>query len=183
MTRYWAWLIVLPIAVGLVLVAYLWSRATEPEPVSHGTDTHEMQVATHDFTEFVKTEKAKLDVFYADQARRVRAASAARRARSAPTPRSGTVTVYAGGVWDALQRCECPPGWHCNTGNSYYGGLQANMQFWHTYDGTQFAARPDLATREQQITVATRARDGYKGYRARGYHPWPTCGRRLGLIA
>jgi hypothetical protein len=81
------------------------------------------------------------------------------------------------GVWDQIQKCECPPGWHCNTGNGYFGGLQMDMTFWRSYGGPQFAPRPDLASREQQIVVAERARDS-----GRGYRPWPTCAKRLGLI-
>lgn len=88
------------------------------------------------------------------------------KARTAPT-----------GVWDQLQGCECPPGWHCNTGNGYFGGLQMDMAFWRTYGGLEFAPRPDLASREQQIVVAERGRAD------RGYQPWPSCARRLGLIA
>lgn len=80
------------------------------------------------------------------------------------------------GVWDRLRRCECPAGWHCNTGNGYFGGLQMDPPFWRTYGGLRLAARPDLATREQQIEVAERGRA------ARGFTPWPTCARRLGLL-
>lgn len=94
----------------------------------------------------------------------VRGPKVSMKARSAPN------------VWDALQSCECPPGWHCNTGNGYWGGLQMDMPFWETWGGLEFAPRPDLASREQQIVVAERARS------QRGYHPWPTCARRLGLI-
>jgi len=80
-----------------------------------------------------------------------------------------------------IARCESGGNWHTNTGNGYYGGLQEDMGMWTTYDGLVYAARPDLATREQQITVATRARDGYRNragrtYSARGYTPWPVCG-------
>lgn len=87
------------------------------------------------------------------------------KARTAPT------------VWDALRRCECPSGWHCNTGNGYFGGLQMDMPFWRTYGGLEFAERPDLASRDQQIVVAERGRAD------RGFYPWPTCAARLGLIA
>jgi hypothetical protein len=82
------------------------------------------------------------------------------------------------GIWDRIAACESGNNWHDNTGNGYYGGLQMDMEFWHDYDGHEFAARPDLATREQQIIVAERARDGYKNIPARGYGPWPVCGKR-----
>lgn len=82
---------------------------------------------------------------------------------------------YSGdvGVWDRIAECESGGNWATNTGNGYYGGLQMNMQFWHSYGGDEFASRPDLASREQQIVVAERARDS-----GRGYRPWPVCGAR-----
>lgn len=79
-------------------------------------------------------------------------------------------TFAAIGVWDSIAKCESGGNWSTNTGNGYYGGLQMDRTFWATYG--QGAARPDLASREQQIEAATRARDS-----GRGYHPWPVCGR------
>jgi resuscitation-promoting factor RpfB len=75
--------------------------------------------------------------------------------------------------WDALARCEAGGNWAINTGNGYYGGLQYNISTWNAYGGGEFASRPDLATREQQIAV------GERTYAARGASPWPSCGSRL----
>jgi hypothetical protein len=75
--------------------------------------------------------------------------------------------------WDAVAQCESSGNWHDNTGNSYYGGLQENMEFWRNYGGPRFAPRPDLATREQQIVVAER------GLAVQGRGAWPVCGRFL----
>jgi PKD repeat protein len=80
----------------------------------------------------------------------------------------------SGGLdWDALARCEAGGNWSINTGNGYYGGLQYNISTWNAYGGQDFASRPDLATREQQIAV------GERTYAARGASPWPSCGRLL----
>lgn len=98
--------------------------------------------------------------------------------RKVSLPHPQVSHVIGTGVWDRIAQCESGGNWHDNTGNGYFGGLQMDMEFWHTYDGTKFASRPDLATREEQIIVATRARDGYKHYPARGYGPWPVCGKR-----
>ena len=38
----------------------------------------------------------------------------------------------------------------------YYGGLQFLTSTWLAYGGGDFASRADLASREQQITVANR---------------------------
>ena len=164
--------------IALVVAFLAWfalnagTDAAEVDFGSFGNDHYEQQVASHNWHTFVEHKSAELATFYKSLAPKPRP----RQARSAPAVRSTAVTVHAGGVWDALQQCECPPGWHCNTGNGYFGGLQMDMQFWRSYGGPEFAARPDLASREQQITVAERARA------TRGYRPWPTCARRLGLV-
>jgi hypothetical protein len=100
--------------------------------------------------------------------RAVRQATPARAQRPRP-PRSAP-TSYAGGTaWDRIAACESGGNWAINTGNSYFGGLQMNMAFWHAHGGDAYASRPDLASREQQIVVAERA-----GSTA----PWPVCGAR-----
>ena len=75
--------------------------------------------------------------------------------------------------WDAVAACESSGDWTANTGNGYYGGVQMDMTFWRNYDGPTFAPRPDLATREQQITVAER------GLAVQGAGAWPVCGVHL----
>ena len=78
-------------------------------------------------------------------------------------------------TWDRLAHCESSGNWAINTGNGYYGGLQFDVSTWNGYGGAAFAARPDLATREQQITVAEAL------YAKRGFQPWPACRIKLGL--
>ena len=75
--------------------------------------------------------------------------------------------------WDALAQCESGGNWHINTGNGFYGGLQFDYSTWLSNGGGQYAERADLATREQQIAVASRL------YAARGSSPWPVCGAYL----
>lgn len=87
------------------------------------------------------------------------------------------LSVARHGSWDRIAHCESTDNWHDNTGNGYYGGLQFDLQTWYAYGGGSFAARPDLASREAQILVATRVRDGWHHYPARGYTAWPVCGR------
>ncbi|MBW0116398.1 transglycosylase family protein, partial [Pseudonocardia abyssalis] len=62
------------------------------------------------------------------------------------------------------------------TGNGYHGGLQFDDATWGDYGGPEFAPSADLATRDQQIAVATRVRDDRGGYGS-----WPACARKLGL--
>jgi uncharacterized protein YabE (DUF348 family) len=59
-------------------------------------------------------------------------------------------------MWDKVAKCESGGNWSINTGNGYYGGLQFKTSTWIGAGGGQFAPRADLASREQQITVANR---------------------------
>lgn len=128
--------------------------------------------AEREWYEAVARHQAEL----AAQQRAAEAAEAAEAERAAAPPMVAT-TASTGSVWDRLAQCESGGNWSIATGNGYYGGLQMDMQFWSSYGGPAFASRPDLASRAQQITVAERARDS-----GRGYYPWPTCARQLGLI-
>ncbi|MFK0194925.1 transglycosylase family protein, partial [Kitasatospora sp. NPDC090308] len=57
-------------------------------------------------------------------------------------------------TWDKVAQCESGGNWSINTDNALYGGLQITMQNWRYYGGTAYAARPDLATKQQQILIA-----------------------------
>jgi hypothetical protein len=76
--------------------------------------------------------------------------------------------------WDAIAKCESGGDWSINTGNGYYGGIQFDKQTWNAYGGSQYAALPSQATREQQISVAEKVRDGRGG----SYSAWPVCGQK-----
>lgn len=83
--------------------------------------------------------------------------------------------VSNGVTWDALSQCEAGGNWAINTGNGFYGGVQFDLNTWERSGGLRYAPRADLATREEQITIAevTRARQGWGA--------WPTCSGRLGV--
>ncbi|MBV9823220.1 MAG: transglycosylase family protein [Actinobacteria bacterium] len=91
----------------------------------------------------------------------------------APAPAPAPVPSGNGLNWDAVAACESGGNWHINTGNGFYGGLQFDYGTWLSNGGGAYAPRADLASREQQIAVATRL------YNARGASPWPVCGQRL----
>jgi hypothetical protein len=93
--------------------------------------------------------------------------------RAAPVDPASFVVDDA--TWDRLAMCESSGNWAADTGNGYYGGLQFSLATWQGYDGTEFAAYPHEATREEQITVAERL------YARRGFQPWPACRAKLGL--
>ncbi|MFD5511752.1 transglycosylase family protein [Streptomyces sp. NPDC127051] len=77
--------------------------------------------------------------------------------------------------WDCVADCESSGRWAVNTGNGFYGGLQFWQPTWEEYGGTVFAARADLASREQQIRVA----EDVVGFQ--GWDAWPVCSKRYGL--
>ncbi|WP_249027826.1 transglycosylase family protein, partial [Blastococcus saxobsidens] len=89
------------------------------------------------------------------------------------TPPPAVPPPATGNDWDAVARCESGGNWSINTGNGYYGGLQFSASTWTGFGGAEFAPRADLATREEQITVAERV------LAVQGRGAWPTCGRNL----
>lgn len=77
--------------------------------------------------------------------------------------------------WDKLAECEAGGNWAINTGNGYYGGLQFNADTWKAYGGDKYAATPDKASREQQISVAEKVLD------KQGWGAWPSCSKSKNL--
>ncbi len=101
---------------------------------------------------------------------------------SSKTPEAGHGnTVAAPGladssVWDALAQCESGGNWAINTGNGLYGGLQLDRGAWLSNGGAAYAPLPSDATRQQQILIAEKVRAD------RGFSPWSSCARKLGLL-
>ncbi|MEI2778762.1 MAG: ubiquitin-like domain-containing protein [Tetrasphaera sp.] len=85
---------------------------------------------------------------------------------SAGNPSGAGLNLANAAMWDRIAMCESGGNWHINTGNGYYGGLQFLTSTWLAYGGADFASRADLASREQQITVANRL------YAVAGLSPW-----------
>lgn len=78
-------------------------------------------------------------------------------------------------TWDRVALCESGGIWSADLSNGYYGGLQLSQDTWDQFGGGQYAARPDLASRSQQIAVAE------KIYAAEGVKPWLSCATISGL--
>jgi hypothetical protein len=91
----------------------------------------------------------------------VRAAGPRRASPARPLPPSG------GSPWDRIAACESSGNWSANTGNGYYGGLQFTVSTWLAAGGGRYAPRADLATRDEQIAVASTL----------ALSSWPVCGR------
>ncbi|MEU2132051.1 peptidoglycan DD-metalloendopeptidase family protein [Streptomyces sp. NPDC018352] len=78
-------------------------------------------------------------------------------------------------VWEKVAACESTGDWHINSGNGYFGGLQFTRSTWAAYGGTVYAPRADLATRDEQISIAEKVLD------AQGPGAWPGCSTKAGL--
>jgi LysM repeat protein len=82
---------------------------------------------------------------------------------------SAAAPAAAGGsAWDRIAACESGGNWAINTGNGYYGGLQFTQATWAGAGGLAYAPRADLATRDQQIAIASKL----------SLSNWPVCGSR-----
>ncbi|MFJ6383130.1 transglycosylase family protein [Kitasatospora sp. NPDC092039] len=92
-----------------------------------------------------------------------------------PCLTSGTASAATVATWDKVAQCESGGNWSINTGNGFYGGLQFTSSTWSAFGGTAFAARADLATKDQQIAVAE------KVLASQGPGAWPVCSVKAGL--
>ncbi|THA26560.1 LysM peptidoglycan-binding domain-containing protein [Streptomyces sp. RKND-216] len=92
-----------------------------------------------------------------------------------PLVTAGGAQAASVDTWDKVAQCESTGNWSINTGNGFYGGLQFTQSSWEAAGGTEFAARADLATKDQQIAAAE------KLLALQGPGAWPVCGPQAGL--
>ncbi|MFF8771250.1 transglycosylase family protein [Kitasatospora sp. NPDC015120] len=92
-----------------------------------------------------------------------------------PCLTAGTASAASVATWDKVAQCESGGNWSINTGNGFYGGLQFTNSTWAAFGGTAFAARADLATKDQQIATAE------KVLAVQGPGAWPVCSVQAGL--
>ena len=94
-----------------------------------------------------------------------------------PCLTAGVANAASVATWDKVAQCESSGDWSINTGNGFYGGLQFTNSTWAEFGGTAFAARADLATKDQQIATAE------KVLAVQGPGAWPVCSIQAGLTA
>jgi LysM repeat protein len=78
-------------------------------------------------------------------------------------------------TWDSVAECESGGLWSADLGNGFYGGLQLSQIVWDQYGGDDYAPRPDLASRSQQIAIAEKVLD------SQGPGVWSSCAPVAGL--
>jgi len=126
-----------------------------------GVKTSTFRVVTVDGVEESRTLVSQTETPATNQVTTVgtKVASTVTAAAIAPVVTTGSTAgldLSNAAMWDKVAQCESGGNWHINTGNGYYGGLQFASATWLGHGGGQFAPRADLASREQQITVANR---------------------------
>ena len=94
--------------------------------------------------------------------------------RASRSRRLGADLLY--GDVRALAGCESDNDPTTNTGNGYFGLTQFDMPTWQSNGYTRYAPRPDLATYNEQVAATIDL------HSKRGWQPWPTCARKLGLF-
>lgn len=92
-----------------------------------------------------------------------------------PLLSTGPAQAVGDAAWDRAAECESGGLWSANTGNGYYGGFQLTLEMWRGHGGLEFAGRPDLASRMQQIAVLERI------LAAQGQQALPGCALISGL--
>jgi hypothetical protein len=93
-----------------------------------------------------------------------------------PLISAGSAQAAGASTWDKVAQCESGGVWSANTGNGFFGGLAITQATWDQYGGDAYASRPDLATRDQQITVAEKVLGDL------GANAWPGCEITTGLL-
>jgi hypothetical protein len=108
----------------------------------------------------------------------------AKPSKTAPALAAGGLTASFGAALAApasaateddfarLRACESSGSYGADTGNGYYGAYQFDTRTWH---GLGYAGLPSSAAPSTQDAAAHRLQA------QRGWQPWPSCARRLGL--
>ena len=87
---------------------------------------------------------------------------------------AGAPSAHAASADDfaRLRQCESGGNYAINTGNGFYGAYQFDLRTWH---GLGYAGLPSSAAPATQDEAARQLQA------SRGWQPWPSCSRQLGL--
>lgn len=112
---------------------------------------------------------------------------------TASTYQAASSSTITNDVWDVIAKCETPPDGNWSARGTYEGGLQFLPSTWTSYVAAGkpyglvgYPAHAYDATREQQIVVAERVRDGIKDssdpyLNPQGWNAWPKCRHDAGV--
>ena len=86
---------------------------------------------------------------------------------------SKSTNTFNGSFAEALGRLRsCEGSYSSNTGNGYYGAYQFDIQTWGGYGGFPNAAAAPPAIQDEKAWLT---------YQRRGWQPWPSCTKKMGL--
>ncbi len=160
--------------VLLLAAAVIFARCSQPANTEIEITllkAEPVKAIGYDFTDNAGRALADLDVFLHS----VTTTTTASAPRPVPNFDQGD-----GSQWDRLAQCEAGGNWAANTGNGFGGGLQFMHQrsysTWRSFGGSEYAAHPWEASREEQIAVAE------KVLASSGWKAWPGCSRKFGWI-
>lgn len=81
--------------------------------------------------------------------------------------------TFSGTFAEALARLRsCEGSYTSNTGNGYYGAYQFDRQTWGGYSGFAVASDAPPAVQDEKAWLT---------YQRRGWQPWPSCTKKMGL--
>jgi uncharacterized protein YabE (DUF348 family) len=81
--------------------------------------------------------------------------------------------TFSGSFAEALARLRsCEGGYTTNTGNGFYGAYQFDRQTWGGYGGYAVASDAPPSVQDEKAWLT---------YQRRGWQPWPSCSRSMGL--
>lgn len=81
--------------------------------------------------------------------------------------------TFDGSFGEALARLRsCEGSYTSNTGNGYYGAYQFDQSTWGGYGGYAVASDAPPSVQDQKV---------WETYQRRGWSPWPSCSRSMGL--
>jgi hypothetical protein len=146
------------------------------------TSTHKIQLVTNTHQPLViasinpSFDEAVVNPLRATQAVEEASRKAALKAQKVVrkvTQKAAPLVIGGSDAFAQLRFCEAGGDYTKNTGNGYFGAYQYSISTWANFGGF---SRPDLAPPEVQDAKAreTQAR--------RGWSPWPSCARKLGLM-
>lgn len=93
---------------------------------------------------------------------------------SPPTTAPASPVAATGDVWWDLAGCETGYKYdNPNTGNGYFGFFQFDLPTWQGVGGPGYPHHHDYSTQLHYAKILQSQR---------GWEPWPTCARKLGLI-
>ncbi len=82
-------------------------------------------------------------------------------------------TSFTGDFSQALSKLRsCEGSYSSNTGNGYYGAYQFDVGTWGGYGGYTYASDAPPSVQDEKAWLT---------YQSRGWQPWPSCSKSLGL--